>query len=832
MNGTQTSQISDIYSQCKSTTFMSPALIFLIIATSVFVSESFVMFVLHFIPQKSASFEAVLDSTLLLVLISPTLYYFLFRPMVGHIQERNKATEALQKSREEQFKAMVRTSLDGFWMTDRNGKFLEVNDAYCQLIGYSREELLGMTIHDVETLTLPEVIDRHIENIVAVGSDRFETRNRCKDGRILTIEASANYSSACGDQLYCFIRDMTKRIEGEDALRLAGSVFHNMEEGVLVADSNASIIAVNPAFTAITGYTPNEAVGNNTRLLSSGKHPTEFYQEMWQQLLNKGSWAGEIWDKRKSGEIYPKWLTISAVRNEKNEIFQYVAIFSDITARKKAEDEILNLAFYDALTQLPNRRLLLERFHSALSKSARNHLYGAVLFLDMDRFKNLNDTLGHDYGDQLLIEVAHRIHAHVREVDTVARFGGDEFVILVEEVSVNAEDAWQKIALIAEKLRVVLSAPYYLKGHEHHSSPSIGVSLYCGNEESVDVLLKQADMAMYQAKDAGRNAVCLFDPAMQHAVETYAALDADLRHALHSRQLLLYYQLQVCDEHRPLGAEVLLRWMHPERGMIMPGQFIPIAEESTLILDIGHWVLEAACKQLAAWAKNPQMCKLTLAVNVSAQQFRQSDFVGKVTELVRSYGIRRALLKLELTESVFVNDVADVVAKMHALKNLGVKLSMDDFGTGYSSLSYLKQLPLDQLKIDQSFVCDIATNSNDALMVQTIIDMAQNFRLDVIAEGVETEEQLELLKRKGCMNFQGYLFSKPVSVEEFEQKVSVLSTKTNAMNFQFDQGLRIRKNYEQRPEDAEDTLAEPIDCPTDELSTQKLRAGKLSEVAA
>ncbi|MCK9201871.1 MAG: EAL domain-containing protein [Gallionella sp.] len=781
--GTQINRINGIYPQRQSAVLRSPALIFLIIATSVFVSESFVMFLLQHMPKISPSFEAVLDSTLLLVLISPTLYYFLFRPLVIHIHERNKATEALQKSSEEQFKTMVRTSLDGFWMTDRTGRFLEVNDAYCQLIGYSREELLGMTVHDVKTLDRPEAVDRHIENIIAVGSDRFETRNRCKDGRIVTIEVSANYSSACGGQLYCFIRDMTERIEGEEALRLAGSVFHNMEEGVLVADANATIIAVNPAFTSITGYTSDEAVGNNPRLLSSGKHPPEFYQEMWRQLKNSGAWSGEIWDKRKNGEIYPKWLTISTVKNEAGEIFQYVAIFNDITARKRAEEEILNLAFYDALTQLPNRRLLLDRFRSALPVSARNRLYGAVLFLDMDKFKNLNDTLGHDYGDQLLIEVARRIQANVREGDTVARFGGDEFVVLLEGVGASAEDASQKAAMIAEKLRLALSAPYMLKGHKHHSSPSIGVSLYLGNEESVDALLKRADLAMYQAKEAGRNTVRFFDPLMQQAVETRASLEADLRYAVLNQQLLLYYQVQVCDEHRPLGAEVLVRWMHPERGMIMPAQFIPVAEESSLIIEIGDWVLDAACRQLAAWADNEQMRRLTLAVNVSAHQFRQSDFVGKVTAITHLHGVDPARLKLELTESVILNDVADVMAKMRALKNIGVKLSMDDFGTGYSSLSYLKQLPLDQLKIDQSFVRDIATNSNDAVMIQTIIDMAQNFGISVIAEGVETEAQLNFLKQNGCMVYQGYLFSKPVPIGEFEQKVMTFSARPKTMNF-------------------------------------------------
>ncbi len=400
--------------------------------------------------------------------------------------------------------------------------------------------------------------------------------------------------------------------------------------------------------------------------------------------------------------------------------------------------------------------------------SARSRHYGAVLFLDMDRFKTLNDTMGHDYGDLMLIEVARRIQSCVREVDTVARLGGDEFVVLFEEISANAEDASQKVALIAEKIRAALAVPYLLKDHEYHSSPSIGVCLYRGSNESVDVLLKHADLAMYQAKDAGRNAVRFFDPAMQHAVEAHAALEADLRRALPNGELQLYYQIQVDSEHRPLGAEALVRWNHPQRGMVSPAKFIPIAEESSLILDIGNWVLDIACRQLAAWDGDERTRRLQLAVNVSAPQFARQDFVGTIEAALRAHQVDPARLKLELTESVVLSDVADVVAKMHALKALGVKLSLDDFGTGYSSLSYLKQLPLDQIKIDQGFVRDIATDPNDAVMVQTIIGMAQNFRLNVIAEGVETEAQLGFLRQNGCAAYQGYLFGKPLPIGEFE----------------------------------------------------------------
>jgi diguanylate cyclase (GGDEF)-like protein/PAS domain S-box-containing protein len=566
------------------------------------------------------------------------------------------------------------------------------------------------------------------------------------------------------------VQDITEQKLAEDRLRIAATAFET-HEAILITDKNANIIRVNQAFQDITGYTSEEVLGKNPRILSSGRQDRAFFANMWQQLLSTGSWTGELWDKRKDGQHYPKWLTITAVKDERGETTEYVAIFSDITARKQAEEDIHNLAFYDSLTRLPNRRLLLDRFRLALSVSARSHHFGAVLFLDMDKFKTLNDTMGHDYGDLLLVEVARRIQACMREVDTVARLGGDEFVVLLEEVAANAEEASQKAAQIAEKIRVALAVPYLLKGHEYHSSPSIGVCLYRGNEESVDELLKHADMAMYQAKGSGRNAVHFFDPAMQLSVETRAALEADLRRAVSGKQLRLYYQIQVDNEQRPLGAEALVRWIHPKRGMVSPAQFIPIAEESSLILDIGSWVLETACRQLEMWKKNELTRNLAIAVNVSGQQFRLHDFVDKVAAVMGTHNIDPSLLKLELTESVILNDVADVAAKMHALKALGVKLSMDDFGTGYSSLSYLKQLPLDQIKIDQSFVRDIANDLNDAVMVQTIIGMAQNFRLNVIAEGVETEAQLKFLKQNGCMAYQGYLFGKPMPIKEFEAQL-------------------------------------------------------------
>ncbi|MDO8208604.1 MAG: EAL domain-containing protein [Gallionella sp.] len=563
------------------------------------------------------------------------------------------------------------------------------------------------------------------------------------------------------------IQDITASKHAETELRIAAVSFE-AHDAIMITDASPNIIRVNRAFSEITGYSEQEVLGVNPRIMNSGRQDRSFYIELWQQLLHTGFWTGEIWDKRKNGQVYPKWLTITAVKNEQQETTHYVAIFNDITERKRVEEEIYNLAFYDALTKLPNRRLFLDRFHAALVTSARHNDYGALLFIDLDRFKALNDTLGHDYGDLLLIEVGVRIKSCVREMDTVARLGGDEFVVLIEAISNDSDDAIHKVALVAEKIREALALPYELKEHEYHSSPSIGISLYHGNDEPMDRLIEHADMAMYQAKSSGRNAVSFFDPVMQRNVVTHDALEHDLQLALSLQQLHLHYQIQVDNDNRPLGAEALLRWIHPERGMIMPGQFLPVAEEGALIVDIGRWVLHTACRQLALWSKNDKTRDLTLTVNISARHFAQPDFVNEIDGILKEHQADPAHLKLDLSERLVVADINSTMDKIKALKNLGVRLSMDNFATVYSSLSYLKQLSSDQLKIQREFVHGITLEGNDAQLVQTIIDLATSLDLGVFAEGVETEEQKAFLKKYNCNAYQGYLFGRPVGIEEFE----------------------------------------------------------------
>jgi diguanylate cyclase (GGDEF)-like protein/PAS domain S-box-containing protein len=441
----------------------------------------------------------------------------------------------------------------------------------------------------------------------------------------------------------------------------------------------------------------------------------------------------------------------------------------DTTMRKAAAEEIEQLAYYDPLTRLPNRRLLLDRLRQAVVASARHGRHGAVLFLDLDHFKTLNDTQGHDAGDALLLQVAQRLKSVVRECDTVARLGGDEFVVLLEDLSAQALEAAEQTQTIGEKILHALNQAYQLGSHAHHSTASIGAVLFKNQQISVEDLLKQTDMAMYAAKTSGRNMVRFFDPQMQASITERAELDADLRHALTEQQFRLYFQKQVSHDGKVIGAEVLLRWLHPRRGLVAPGQFIPHAEETGQIVSIGLWVLQQACHQLKRWEADPERSHLRLAVNVSARQFRQTDFVEQVREVLQQSGARPSHLKLELTESTVLHNVDDTIAKMNALKAVGVRFSMDDFGTGHSSLSYLTQLPLNQLKIDQSFVRNIGVRTVDALITQTIIGMANNLGIEVIAEGVETESQRRFLEEHGCLLCQGYLFGKPAPLDEFER---------------------------------------------------------------
>lgn len=462
-----------------------------------------------------------------------------------------------------------------------------------------------------------------------------------------------------------------------------------------------------------------------------------------------------------------RWFELSVAKKSvaAGEKPRFVVLSRDITERKQAEDEIHQLAFYDPLTLLPNRRLLQDRLKQAQAASARKEQHGAVIFVDLDDFKTLNDTKGHDVGDLLLKKVAQRLHDDVRDGDTVARLGGDEFVVILESLSASADEAAAQAGRFSEKLRAALGQPYQLNDHEYHTTLSIGVTLFSGQSERLEDVLKHADAALYQAKFAGRDTIRFLDSGMQANLEERTEMAGNLRHALELQQFRLYYQTQVDSTRKVIGVEALLRWESPEYGLVSPAQFIPLAEETGLIVPIGLWVLKTACEQIKVWSRDPVAREYQIAVNVSARQFRQTDFIEQVKREIKSSAIDPERLKIELTESLVLDNVNDSITKMHALKAMGIGLSIDDFGTGYSSLSYLKKLPVDQLKIDQSFVRDIVIDPSDAAIVQAIITMGQAFGLNVIAEGVETEAQREFLDAHGCHTFQGYLFSKPVPIE-------------------------------------------------------------------
>jgi diguanylate cyclase (GGDEF)-like protein/PAS domain S-box-containing protein len=680
-------------------------------------------------------------------------------------------TRELRES-EEKFRAIADCTVNWEVWWGLDGKPRWINPSVKEYTGYSVDECMAMPdlaatlIHPED---LPRVLPELQKGRTGARGDDLEFRCVRKDGSLIWLSVSWVPISDAKGGLIGFRtsgRDITERKQVEAELRIAAVAFDSLE-AMMVTDAGGKILRVNKAFTACTGYTADEIVGKTPSVLQSGLHDAAFFREMWEAIHQVGGWQGEIWDRRKNGDLYPKWLTISAVTRSDGVVSHYVGTHHDITERKLAEERIKELAFFDALTGLPNRRLLMDRLKQAITASARSDACGALLFIDLDHFKTLNDTLGHDKGDMLLQQVAQRLAGSVLESDTVARVGGDEFVVVLGSLAESGQEAARQTEALGDTILAVLGKPYQLMDLEYRTTASIGATVFRGHQASMDELLKQADLAMYKSKEIGRNALCFFDPDMQTAVVERAALEAGLRSAIEEDQFLLHYQAQI-DGSRVTGVEALVRWAHPERGLVPPSEFIPLAEETGLILPLGYRVLEAACAQLARWATLPGLAHLTIAVNVSAQQLREPDFVEKVLAAVRRAGARPDRLKLELTESVLVDNVQDIIEKMHVLKAQGVVFALDDFGIGYSSLSYLKLLPLDQLKIDRSFVRDVLVDPNDAAIARTIVALAQSLGLGVIAEGVETEAQRDFLAAAGCHAYQGFYFCRPLPVDAFE----------------------------------------------------------------
>jgi len=566
------------------------------------------------------------------------------------------------------------------------------------------------------------------------------------------------FLSSVTDILAGFVR----RKRHEENLRLSAAVIKSTHDAVMITGLDRTILNVNPSFTEITGYTEVEALGQTPRLLHSERHDASFYQQMWKSIEECGYWQGEIWNRRKNGELYPEWLTLSAVRDEKGEVVNYVGVFSDISQVKQVEQKLEHLAHYDALTDLPNRLLLQSRLEHAIEQARRDRRSLGVLFLDLDRFKHVNDSLGHPAGDELLQIVAKRLQRRLREVDTLARLGGDEFVVLLESLK-DVKDAVN----IAQTLIGLIREPIFLgSGKEVYVGASVGISIFPEDGTDAEQLIRNADTAMYQAKENSCGSFHLYTEAMTRRIEERLEMEARLRRALTQNELILHYQpLVAVATSRCQGVEALVRWNDPvEGGLIYPGKFIPLAEETGLILPLGDWVLSTACRQMKAWLDSGLSLE-TLAVNLSPTQFKQADIHKRIAACLTETGLPPSCLELEITESAIMEQGPDAVAKLARLKRLGVRLAIDDFGTGYSSLSYLKDFPIDKLKIDQSFVRDIATSPAAAEIAAIIITMARTLKLESLAEGVELDEQLQFLKSRGCDSCQGFLFSRPVPAE-------------------------------------------------------------------
>ncbi|HEY0848208.1 MAG TPA: EAL domain-containing protein [Noviherbaspirillum sp.] len=634
-----------------------------------------------------------------------------------------------------------------------------------ELFGFSPGEFLGMRADHL----YPD--RRELRRLMreAIGALRKgipfhrELEMLRKDGSLFWASLNGRMlaSERLGGGSVWVIADISERKKAEERTRLTAKVFENTQEGVTITDRNAVILAVNRAFTEVTGYPESEVIGRTPRILQSGQQDQAFYDEMWRTLEETGQWKGEIWNRRKSGEIYPEWLSISSVRDDAGALSHYVGVFSDITEIKRSQEKVSFLAYHDPLTQMPNRLLFNDRLTQGIQRASREKTTFAVYFIDLDHFKHVNDSLGHHVGDRLLKEVAAQLQAQLRKTDTIARLGGDEFIVMVEDV-----DGPRGASLVAEKLASIFNKPIALEGHELYVTASIGICLYPMDGADVNTLIRNADAAMYRAKNHGRNQFHFYEQEMTAYAIERLELESAIRKALINNEFVLCYQPQIdLKTQRIVGAEALVRWNHPELGLLAPNRFVPLAEDTGLIGNLGEWVLRSACHQVSQW-RQAGFILPKIAVNLSVRQLEKKGFAQMVAGILDEYGMDPSSLELELTESVLMQ-TKEAFKVLEELDALGAHLSVDDFGTGYSSLSYLKQLPIHKLKIDRSFISDVTADGNNEAIVRAVIAMAKTLGLSAVAEGVESDEQAAFLRREGCDHAQGFLYGRPLTGEVF-----------------------------------------------------------------
>ncbi len=675
--------------------------------------------------------------------------------------------EADLKANEARMRALFETVPDGIITLDPSGIVLDLNGAVERVMRTSKAEMIGREVGSLfaeaeEVASLiglkKNYLSRQAGNVAPFELVRM-------DGDVFPAEIAISEMQLADSEIHILVvHDITERYAAEQKLRLAQKVIQNASEAIVVTNANNEIVDVNPAYERIMGCSKEEVMGKNPSIFSSHRHGADFYQAMWCSVESTGAWAGEVWDRRLSGESFPSWLTVNAIKNQQGDVSHYVGIFSDISHQKSAEEKLQQLAYYDPLTGLPNRTLFYDRLRHEIVIAQRNHQRFALLFLDLDRFKDVNDTLGHNVGDELLLQVSVRLKQCLRESDTVVRLGGDEFTVLLTQFE---DDGY--IGVVAEKIIQALSEEFVVNEHEVNVGASIGVSVYPNDGEEVDELVRNADTAMYRAKESGRGVYRFFTSEMNAENFLRLGLERKIRIALEQDEFEVYFQPKVnIKSLAVVGAEALLRWHH-QGEIISPMEFIPLAEETGLIVPIGQRVAEMVVQQISVWSQ-AGLPLAPVAINLSGKQFRhKACFVSDFVRLLKQYKVPAGLVELEITESMIMSDLEEAIEMMLRLREVGVTIAIDDFGTGYSSLSYLKKFPIDTLKVDRSFVRDLETDQDDAAIVSSILSMANNLKLQVIAEGVETEAQLRFLHTGGCDMAQGYLFSKPLPADQYMQ---------------------------------------------------------------